>query len=145
MHIVFPNERHFVEIYLDDMIVHSMTFEEYLVHINTVFKLLREAGLKLNPEKCTWCANEIKILGHIVAFQEIKMDIIKVMAVKNWGIPRNVKQVQEFLGFANYYRRFIKNFSHMAKPLYDLLKKDKQFIWTNDSNNALEILKKKLC
>ena len=145
MHMVFPKERHFVEIYLDDMIVHSKTFEEHLGHINTVFKLLREAGLKLNPEKCTWCANEIKILGHIVSFQEIKMDVTKVMAVKNWGVPRNVKQVQEFLGFANYYRRFIKDFSNMAKPLYDLLKKDSQFIWTTECNDALETLKRKLC
>ena len=131
----------FVEIYLDDVSIHSKTFKEHLRHIEIVMKKLAEANLKINHEKCTWCATEVKILGHIVSYNEIKMDPKKVLAIKEWKPPQNVKQVQQFLGLANYYRRFIKDFSQIAGPMFNLLKKDSKFIFDSDCLAAFNKLK----
>ena len=125
----------YVEVYLDDITIHSKTFEEHLNHIKIVMDRLKESNLKINHEKCTWCALEVKILGHIVSHNTIKMDVKKVMAVKDWKVPQNVKQVQQFLGLANYYRRFVKDFSKIAAPMFGLLKKGQVF---NFSEQCLE-------
>ena len=99
----------FVEIYLDDITIHSKSFEDHLNHISIVLDRLDEANLKINHDKCTWCATEVKILGHIVSYNTIKMDSKKILAIKEWKTPRSVKHVQQFLGLANYYRRFVKD------------------------------------
>ncbi|CAF0946066.1 unnamed protein product [Brachionus calyciflorus] len=82
MHQVLGN-LNFVEIYLDDITVHSKTFDEHLSHLEIVFKKLREENLKINAEKCTWCAQSLKILGHIVSKNDISMDPAKIEAIKN--------------------------------------------------------------
>ncbi len=86
----------------------------------------------------------MKILGHIVSYNEIKMDPKKVLAIKEWKAPQNVKQVQEFLGLANYYRRFIKDFSQIAGPLFNLLKKDTPFFFSTECLDSFSKLKKVL-
>lgn len=107
----------FVKVYLDDITIHSKSFEEHLKHVEIVLKRLSDVRLKINHEKCVWCASEVTILGHVVSFNKIKMDPRKTLVLKNWTPPRTVKQVQQFLGLANYYRRFIKDFSKVAAPL----------------------------
>jgi hypothetical protein len=134
----------FVEIYLDDITIHSASFTEHLEHIEIVMKRLYEANLKINLEKCTWCAKEVKILGHVVSRNQIKMDPKKLNALSEWNQPRNVKQVQQFLGLANYYRRFVKDFSKIAAPLFNLLRKDTPFVFGKDCDEAFENLKKAL-
>jgi hypothetical protein len=133
----------FVEVYLDDITVHSKTFSEHCYHISSVVKRLKKAGLRLNPEKCYWLASEIRLLGHIISSNAIKMDPSKIEAIKNRLMPTNTKEVQEYLGICNYYRRFIKNFAKKAKPLYQLLKKN-GFQWTDEHTISFNELKKAL-
>ena len=131
----------FVEVYLDDITIHSKTFEDHMKHIETVMNKLDAANLKINLEKCSWCAEEITILGHVVSFNKIMMDPRKIEVVKEWKTPKNVKQVQQFLGLANYYRRHVLNFSKHAAPLYNLLKKETLFIFGPECEKAFEEIK----
>ena len=92
-----------------------------------VFARIREAGLKVKPDKCFFLSEQVRYLGHIVSKNGIEADTEKTTKVK----PRNVKEVQQFLGFANYYRRFIKNFAEIAKPLHKLTERSAApFRWT---------------
>ena len=97
----------FVQIYLDDITIHSKCFEDHIKHIEIVLDRLDEVNLKINLDKCTWCALEVTILGHVVSYNKIRMDPRKVKTIQEWLVPKNVKQVQQFLGLANYYRRHI--------------------------------------
>lgn len=74
----------------------------------------------MNPDKCTFEASEIEYLGLIVSKDQVRMDLVKVEAVREWPVPRNKKEVQQFLGFVNFYRRFIEGYSTVAKPLTEL-------------------------
>jgi hypothetical protein len=114
-------------VYLDDITIYSKTFEEHCQHLQTVFKALEKANLKLNTEKCFFFLNELKFLGHIVRKDGIKPDEEKIAKVKNFPTPTNVRQIRGFLGLASYYRKFIKEFSKIAKPLNLLLQKDQPY------------------
>ena len=134
----------FVEIYLDDITIHSKSFVEHLNHIRIVMERLAEANLKINHEKCTWCSSVVKILGHVVSHNKIQMDPKKVASIKDWKFPQNVKQIQQFLGLANYYKRFVKDFSKIAGPLFNLLKKETPFVFDEACKKAFENLKEVL-
>jgi hypothetical protein len=108
--------------YIDDVNVHSKTFEEHLKYLEEVFKRLRKAGLKLQMDKCKFCFNEIEFLGYIIGKDGIKTDEKKVEKIKNYPKPTTITELKGFLGLASYYRRFIKDFSKIAKPLNDLMK-----------------------
>ena len=106
---------------MDDIIIFSDTFEEHLDRIERVLLRLRECGLKLNPKKCSFCQEEkIKYVGRIVSANGIEADPEKCDKVVNWPTPRTPEEVRQLLGFAGYYRRFVKGFSRIAKPLTDL-------------------------
>ena len=107
-------------VYLDDIIIFSSTPEEHLERLEAVFQKLGAAGLKLKPSKCNFFREEIQYLGHIVSKDGISTDPKKVEAVVNWRPPTTVTEVRRFLGFVGFYRRFIKGFSRIAKPLSDL-------------------------
>jgi hypothetical protein len=134
----------YVEIYLDDITVHSATFDEHIFHLRTVFVALANANLKVNAEKCTWFSRKIKLLGHVISKNHIAMDPAKIEAIKSRIPPTNVKQVQQYLGICNYYRRFIQDFSKIASPLFQLLQKDKKWEWTSEHQCAFDALKDKL-
>jgi hypothetical protein len=134
----------FVEIYLDDITVHSKSFEEHIKHLKTVFELLKSANLKINKDKCTWCAKSIKLLGHVVSANEIAMDQDKLSAIRDRLPPKNIKQLQQYLGICNYYRRFIKGFSNISAPLFRLLSKDVIWEWGDKQSKAFEELKQAL-
>ena len=104
---------HYCIIYLDDVIVFSKTPEEHLLGLRAVFEKLKQAGLKLKPSKCELFRQELIYLGHVVS----KM----VEAIHKWPVPINVTEVRSFLGFTNYYQRFIKRYAQVAKPLYKLI------------------------
>src|SRR5947207_603078 len=114
----------FVVVYLDDLNIYSTTFPQHLDHLCIVLCRLREAGLKLNPEKCFFMKQELAFLGYIISPAGIRTDPAKIDKVKNFPIPQNVSQLRGFLGLASYYRRFIKNFSRIAHPLNQLLRKN---------------------
>ena len=118
-------------IYLDDILVYSRTFEEHLCHLRQVFDRLRHANLKLKPSKCKFACPQVKYLGHVVSPEGIAPDDDKISAFRDFPRPHNVKTVRSFLGLANYYRRFIKDFAKIASPLNQLLRKDHKFIWTD--------------
>ena len=131
----------FVKIYLDDITIHSETFEQHIQHVQQTLDHLNSANLKLNGAKCNWFAQEIKLLGYIVNTKGITMDPKKIDSIQSMLPPKNVKQVQQFLGMVNYYRRFIKNFAKIAQPLVNLIKKDTPFQWTDVCLSAFEQLK----
>lgn len=108
-------------VYLDDVILFSVDFTAHLQHLEEVFWSLQQYGLKLRPEKCQLFKKEVKFLGHCISSKGVSPDPDTVSAVQEWQPPRTVRQVRSFLGFVGYYRRFIKDFSKIAKPLNGLL------------------------
>ena len=108
-------------IYLDDIIVFSRTPEEHLHRLKAVFNKLEAADLKLKLSKCDLFKQQINYLGHVVSKEGVSTDPEKIKAVTEWPQPTTVTEVRSFLGFVSYYRRFIPNFSNVAKPLNKLL------------------------
>ena len=130
-----------VDVYLDDIVVHSKTIPEHWTHVRAVLDLLREHHLFCKLEKCHFGVASISFLGYIISGAGISMDPKKVSAIQDWPTPTNLKTIQEFLGFCNFYRRFIPNFSPISKPLTLLLQKDSDFLWTQSQTSAFEQLK----
>ena len=130
-----------VEHFMDDIIVHTVTLDEHVKTVIRVLERLKEHKLKINLSKCKFLAKEISILGHIVCNKHIKMDDKKIKCVIEREPPKNVKQLQLFLGLVNYYRRYIRDFSKKCLPLFQLLKKDVKYTWTDDCQSAFKQLK----
>jgi predicted aspartyl protease len=143
MKAIFGNSP-FVEVYIDDVIVHSKSFSEHVEHLKITFDKLKQHNLRVSRCKCTLGRSEIKILGHIVTDHDIKMDPEKIQSIKDWKSPGSVNQLQQFLGICGYYRRFVKEFAKIAAPLYNLLKKDKKWEWPNECETAYQTLKERL-
>ncbi|KAM4061114.1 reverse transcriptase (RNA-dependent DNA polymerase) [Hirsutella rhossiliensis] len=131
----------FVVVYLDDILIFSDTLEEHKEHVHKVLRALQNAKLLVEPEKSKFHTQEVDFLGHTISPGEIRMQQDKINSVKEWPTPKNVKDVQSFLGFANYYRRFIKDFGKIATPLHDLTKKEKEFTWDDKANEAFRCIK----
>ena len=114
--------------YLDDIIVYSATIGECIENLRIVFGRVWEAGLKLNPSKCSLLQRETNYMGHIISADGVKTDPAKVEAFKNFAAPRNVKDFQTFMGMTQYYSKFIKNFMEIAAPIVKLVKKNTKFV-----------------
>ena len=108
-------------IYLDDIVVFSSTFEEHIDRLEAVFKRLKRNNLKLKASKCEFFKREVTYLGLVVSQEGIQTDPSKIDAVKTWPVPKTVKEVRMFLGFTGYYRRFVKGYASIVRPLNDLL------------------------
>lgn len=109
-----------VLVFIDDLIIFSSSLEEYEQRLQRVLGRLMTYGLKLAPEKCKFFQTSVKYLGHIVSERGVETDPEKVAALNTWPIPANLKELQSFLGFAGYYRRFIQGYSTIVKPLNEL-------------------------
>jgi hypothetical protein len=131
----------FCTAYLDDILIYSNSLGEHKQHVRQILQRLREFGLQADIGKCEFHVQEVKYLGLIVGTNGIRMDPSKVSAVVDWPRPANVKDVQSFLGFANFYRRFIKDFAKKASSLTKLTKKDTPFVWDAACKQAFESLK----
>ena len=131
----------FVMAYLDDIIIYSCTPEEHLKHIKTVFEKLRHAKLPMKLSRCHFFAKEIQYLGHILGVEGIKPVPAKTEAIKATHPPVNPKQVRAFLGPVGYYRKFIRNFAKIAKPLTMLTRMDVKFEWKETHHSTFMKLK----
>lgn len=132
----------FCSVYLDDILIYSKTYEEHVEHVNKVLARLREAGLQVDIDKSEFHVTETKFLGLVISVDGIKMDPAKIQTIVEWEEPKTLKQVQAFLGFCNFYRRFIRNFSKIAKPLVRLTRKDVLFDFDKACKAAFDLLKK---
>ena len=137
-----PHIDDFILVYIDDILIYSKTREEHLKHLETALKLLKENKVYCKESKCHFFKTEVEYLGHIISRDGIKVNPKKISAVSEWEPPDNVKQVQSFLGFCNYYRKFIKDFSKIAYPLTELTKKEKPFEWNENQQESFDELKK---
>ena len=131
-------------VYLDDIIIFSSTVDQHLERLRLLFTRLRESNLKLKPSKCHLFKKQVAYLGHIISEEGIKTDPSKIDKVQDWPRPSTVKQVRSFLGLCAYYRRFVKDFGDIAKPLYDLTRKGHKWKWTTECQTAFILLKRHL-
>ncbi|XP_046393726.1 uncharacterized protein LOC124161448 [Ischnura elegans] len=128
-------------VYLDNIVIFGNDFHSHNDRSKEVFGRLREYGLKLQPEKCEFLRTEVNYLGHVISEEGVKPDPGKVEMIHKFPRPKNTKQLQSFLGLAGYYRRFIHNFSQIARPLHELLKKNAEFEWKGEQEEAFQNLK----
>ena len=131
-------------VYLDDIIVLGRTYDEHLQNLIKVFNRLRDANLKVQLKKCSFCKKEVKFLGHIVSPEGIATDPEKVLKVLQWPTPLNKQELQQFLGFVNYYRRFVKDCAQISRPLYQLTERNRPFNWTIQCQESFEALRRAL-
>jgi len=131
----------FTQIYLDDIIIYSKSLNEHINHVRFVLSTLIKNGLFCKIEKCEFHVRETTFLGFTVSCDGLSMDKNKINAVLEWPTPRNIKELQSFIGLCNFYRRFIKNFAGIMDPLRKL-KKDSKFIWDTECEKAFQNLKK---
>ncbi|KAL0445949.1 UNVERIFIED_CONTAM: Transposon Ty3-I Gag-Pol polyprotein [Sesamum latifolium] len=134
----------FVIVFIDDILIYSRSPEEHEQHLRTVLQILREKQLYAKFSKCEFWMEEIAFLGHVVSKEGVQPDPAKVRAILGWEPPKNVSEVRSFLGLAGYYRRFVKDFSVVAKPLTNLLKKNTPFNWNDRCAQSFEELKRRL-
>ncbi|KAK3554648.1 hypothetical protein QTP70_031051 [Hemibagrus guttatus] len=132
----------FVLVYIDDILIYSRSLAEHCHHVAEVLKCLREFQLFLKAEKCSFHQPSVQFLGYNIDSSGIWMDEGKVAAIKDWPTPTTVKELQRFLGFANFYRQFIQNYSSISNPLTSLLRnKPKSLSWTTSAEEAFNTLK----
>ncbi|GJV35058.1 putative reverse transcriptase domain-containing protein [Tanacetum coccineum] len=135
----------FVIVFINDILIYSKTREEHEVNLGLVLGLLKEEKLYAKFSKCEFWLREVQFLGHVINRDGIHVDPSKIEAIKNWEAPRTPSEVRSFLGLAGYYRRFMDNFSKIAKCLTILTQKGKTFDWGKEQERAFQTLKEKLC
>lgn len=128
--------------YIDDLIIHACSVRHHLKNLRRVFERLRQYNLKLNPGKCNFLKKELFYLGHRITDKGVFPDNRKFHVIENYPVPKNAKEVQRFVAFANYYRKFIPLFAEKAYPLNQLLRKKVQFEWTDERQRAFDDLRK---
>ena len=134
----------FVNVYIDDVIVFSASLDDHLNHLQRVLNRISEVGLKLKPAKCHFAKEEVQYLGYLVTREGLRPTEDHLKAVSEFPVPKNIKEVRQFLGLASYYRRFINGFARIAHPLHQLTRKDVPFAWTAECQAALDALKTSL-
>jgi len=127
--------------FIDDILVATDMEKEYNELVEKILKRLEENNLFVKLEKCKWKVREMEFLGVVIGPKGVEMQRKKVEGVLNWPVPRNVKEVQKFLGLANYYRRFIKDFTKIAAPLHVLVRKEQKWKWEKEQKKVFEKLK----
>ncbi len=131
----------FVICYLDDLLIYSPDLTTHCEHVGKVLQRLRDVGLYAKADKCEFHTTSVEFLGYVISPSGIEMDKKKVQTILDWPTPCNLHDVRSFLGFANFYRRFIKNYSMKADPLTRLTKKDTPFQWTEKEQHSFDKLK----
>ena len=132
-------------VYLDDIIILGKDFKSHLENLSLVLQRIKDAGLRLKTTKCAFFQDRVNYLGHVVSRDGVSVDQLKVNKVKNWPVPKTSKEVQQFLGLANYYRRFVQGFANTVRPLHRLTEKTAKFTWTAECQAAFDELRYRLC
>ena len=128
-------------VYLDDINIFSKTINEHLERLAEVFSRLQDAGLKLKPAKCHLLKRSVHYPGHVVSKKGIEIDPHKIKCIRDWPTPTNSKELQQFVGMASYYRKFVKDFTKIAAPLHSLMEKGKTWTWSEQCEQAFNTLK----
>ena len=145
MNTVFtPLLRKGVLVFMDDILIYTSTLTEHAALLTTVLQILSDHKLFAKPSKCSFAQTTIEYLGHVISSLGVSTNPQKILAVQNWPTPACVKDVRGFLGLSGYYRRFIKHYGLISKPLTLLLKKGTPFIWSSVTQSAFETLKNAL-
>jgi len=132
-----------VAVFIDDVMIVIETEEGHDKIVEEVLRRLEENDLFVKPEKCVWKVREMGFLGVIIGEDGVRMEKEKVQRVIEWPVPKSVKDVQKFLGLANYYRRFVKDFAKIARPLHEMTRKENKWSWGKRQQKAFEELKKR--
>jgi len=127
--------------YLDDILVFSQTLEEHRRHRRAILTHVQDTGLTLKASKCEFHTTETEDLGYVISPKGLRMDEEKIRTIKKWKEPINVKGIQSFLGFANFYRRFIKDYSKITAPLTSLTRKEIKWEWNDEQQIAFETVR----
>lgn len=130
--------------FFDDILVFSITLSDHVIHLRQVLQLLRHDKWHVKLRKCAFGQQEISYLGHIISAEGVSTDPSKITAVANWSASTDIKGVRSFLRLAGYYRRFVRNFGVIARPLFNLLKKGTPFLRTPVTEEAFRVLKQQL-
>ena len=134
----------FVVVYFDDILIYSKTLDDHVLHLREVFIVLKREQLFANLDKCTFCTDHVVFLGFVVSSKGVQVDEEKVKAIQEWPTPTNAAQVRSFHGLASFYRRFVRDFSTIAAPLTEVMKKNVAFAWGQAQEEAFTEIKGKL-
>jgi len=132
-----------VAVFIDDVVIATETEEGHNEIVEEVLRRLDENDLFVKPEKCVWKVREVGFLGVIIGEDRVRMEKEKVQRVVEWPVPKSMKDVQKFLGLANYYRQFVKDFAKIAKPLHEIRRKENKWSWGERQQKAFEELKER--
>jgi len=133
-------------VYLDDVLIYSNTLQQHRKDVSNILEAIRKSGMKVKPSKCEFHQNETEYLGFIIGQEGVKTDPVKTQAIWDWTTPKKIKEIQCFLEFCNFYRRFIEGFSRTARPLYARTKKEcvGNWEWGEKEQQAFDELRTKL-
>jgi hypothetical protein len=132
-------------VFFDDILIYSGSYEEHLQHLRQVLQLLAKDQWVVKLKKCQFAKQEIHYLGHILSSRGVHTDPTKITAILSWPVPANVRELHGFLGLAGFYRKFVRHFAIIARPLTNLLKKNTLFVWTDEHQQAFQALQQALC
>lgn len=138
--VLEPCLRRSVLVFMDDILVYSTSMEQHVEHLSEVLQLLLKAQLFVKSSKCSFACNSLEYLGHIISAEGVATDPQKTQAMVNWPLPTTVTELRGFLGLTRYYRKFVRNYAVIAKPLTNLLRK-RCFVWSDAATSAFQALK----
>lgn len=134
--ILSPLLRKFVLVFVDDILIYSKTLSDHVQHLQSVLQILTKHQLKVKSSKCSFAQQRLAYLGHIVSPNGVSTDEEKIQVVRNWPTSTCVKELRGFLGLAGYYRKFVRHYGLLSKPLTNLLRKGQIYMWTDETEKA---------
>ena len=134
----------FVVVYFDDILIYNKCLDDHIEHLKSVLNVLKKEKLFANLKTCTFCTDKLVFLGFVVSALGIQVDEDKIRVIQEWQSPISVGAVRSFHGLASFYRRFVKDFSSIATPLTEVIKKNDGFKWGEEQEQAFQLLKYKL-
>lgn len=143
-HLLKSYLRKIVLVFFDDILIYSFTWEKHLQHVDLLLQLLRKHKLFVKLSKCSFGMEEVEYLGHIVGCEGVRVDPKNIQAMHDWPQPKTLKSLRGFLCLTDYYRKFVWNYGHIARPLTHLLKK-KLFLWNDEAQQEFIALKHTMC